>query len=46
VKHLGDQLKIDVVKKTNMIEVTYKSSDPKLAFGVMDKLASEYMEST
>jgi uncharacterized protein involved in exopolysaccharide biosynthesis len=44
VKHLSDKLKIDVVKKTNMIQVTYKSSDPKLAFGVMDKLASEYME--
>jgi uncharacterized protein involved in exopolysaccharide biosynthesis len=44
VKHLTDKLKIDVVKKTNMIQVTYKSSNPKLAFGVMDKLSSEYLE--
>jgi uncharacterized protein involved in exopolysaccharide biosynthesis len=44
VKHLGQGLKIEVVKKTDMIEVAYKSSDPKIAFGVMDKLASLYME--
>jgi polysaccharide biosynthesis protein PslE len=44
VKHLGQRLNIGVVKKTNMIEVSYKSSDPKIAFGVLDKLASLYME--
>ena len=36
VKHLGQTLNIDVVKKTNMIEVSYKSKDPKIAFGVLD----------
>ncbi len=44
VDHLGKGLNIEVVKKTNMIGVSYKSSDPKVAFGVMDKLASLYME--
>ena len=42
--HLAKRLTIEVVKKTNMIEVSYKSKDPKLAFGVMDKLAGLYME--
>jgi len=44
VDHLGKGLNIEVVKKTNMIQVTYKSSDPKLAYGVMDKLSNLYME--
>jgi uncharacterized protein involved in exopolysaccharide biosynthesis len=44
VKHLGQTLNIDVVKKTNMIEVSYKSKDPKIAFGVLDKLADLYMQ--
>jgi uncharacterized protein involved in exopolysaccharide biosynthesis len=44
VDHLGKGLNIEVVKKTNMIGVSYKSSDPKIAFGVMDRLASLYME--
>jgi uncharacterized protein involved in exopolysaccharide biosynthesis len=37
-------LNIEVVKKTDMIEVSYKSQDPKIAFGVLDKLAGLYME--
>ena len=32
-------LNIGVVKKTDMIDVSYKSSDPQLAFGVLDKLS-------
>jgi polysaccharide biosynthesis protein PslE len=44
VKHLEQGLNIEVVKKTNMIGVTYKSTDPKLAFGVMDKLSNLYLE--
>jgi uncharacterized protein involved in exopolysaccharide biosynthesis len=44
VKHLSQQLNIEVVKKTNMIEVTYKSKDPNVAFGVLDKLSGLYME--
>lgn len=41
--HLGKKLKIDVVSKTNMIEVSYKASDPQLAYGVVQKLASAYL---
>jgi uncharacterized protein involved in exopolysaccharide biosynthesis len=44
VKHLGRKLTIEVVKKTNMIQVSYKSTDPQIAFGVLDKLAGLYME--
>jgi uncharacterized protein involved in exopolysaccharide biosynthesis len=44
VDHLGKSLNIEVVKKTNMIGVSYKSKNPKIAFGVMDKLAGLYME--
>jgi uncharacterized protein involved in exopolysaccharide biosynthesis len=44
VEHLGKGLNIEVVKKTNMIGVTYKSTDPKLAYGVMDKLSNLYLE--
>jgi uncharacterized protein involved in exopolysaccharide biosynthesis len=45
VKHLGQALdNIAVVRKTNMIQVDYKSSDPKVAFGVLDTLAGLYME--
>src|SRR5882757_9177937 len=44
VKHLEQGLNIEVVKKTNMIGVTYKSTDPKLAYGVMDKLSNLYLE--
>jgi uncharacterized protein involved in exopolysaccharide biosynthesis len=42
--HLAKGLNIEVVKKTNMIAVSYKSADPKIAFGVMDKLAGLYMQ--
>ena len=31
VKHLGKRLKVEAVKKTNMIEVTYQSSNPQTA---------------
>jgi polysaccharide biosynthesis protein PslE len=44
VKHLEQGLNIEVVKKTNMIGVTYKSTDSKLAYGVMDKLSNLYLE--
>jgi uncharacterized protein involved in exopolysaccharide biosynthesis len=43
-ERLGKRLDIEVVKKTNMILVSYKSSDPKIAYGVLDKLAGLYME--
>lgn len=44
VDHLAKSLNIEVVKKTNMVGVTYKSTDPKLAYGVMDKLSNLYLE--
>jgi len=44
VGHLAKGLNIEVVKKTNMIGITYKSTDPKIAYGVMDKLATLYLE--
>jgi uncharacterized protein involved in exopolysaccharide biosynthesis len=44
VERLAKELNIEVVKKTNMIGVSYKSRDPKVSYGVMDKLAGLYME--
>ncbi len=41
---LGKKLNIQVVKKTNMIEVSYESSDPQVSYGVLNKLAGLYME--
>lgn len=41
--HLGKRLKIDNVPKTNLIEVRYKSSDPRLAYGVLQKLSNLYL---
>jgi uncharacterized protein involved in exopolysaccharide biosynthesis len=42
--HLGKKLAIEVVKKANLIDVSYKSSDPQIAYGVLSKLAALYME--
>jgi uncharacterized protein involved in exopolysaccharide biosynthesis len=44
VDHLGKKLSTAVVKKTNMIEVSYKSSNPQVSYGVLNKLAGLYME--
>jgi uncharacterized protein involved in exopolysaccharide biosynthesis len=44
VKHLGKKLKVDAVKKTNMIEVSYSSSNPNLAYGVLNTLSTVYLE--
>ncbi|MGC1726577.1 MAG: Wzz/FepE/Etk N-terminal domain-containing protein [Candidatus Acidiferrales bacterium] len=44
VKHLGKKLVIDTPLKTNLINVTYKSSDPATAFGVLNSLATLYVE--
>jgi len=44
VKHLTKKLKVETVKKTNMIEVTYQSSNPQIAYGVLNALASGYLE--
>jgi uncharacterized protein involved in exopolysaccharide biosynthesis len=41
---LTKHLKADVVKKTNLIEVDYESSDPKMAVRVLNNLATLYLE--
>jgi polysaccharide biosynthesis transport protein len=42
-KHLAGKLKIDNVSKTNLIEVMYKSSDPQLAYNVLQTLGRLYL---
>jgi polysaccharide biosynthesis protein PslE len=44
VKALDKDLKVDVIKKTNLIEASYGSPDPGLAQRVLAKLASLYIE--
>jgi len=44
VKGLSKELKIEVVRKTNVIRVAYASSDPQVAYGVLNKLADLYMK--
>ena len=44
VEHLGKKLKVDAVKKTNMIEVSYQSTDPQLAYGVLNTLSTVYLQ--
>ena len=41
---LGNQLKIEPLRKTNVISVTYQSRDPKMAEQVLKSLAAVYME--
>jgi uncharacterized protein involved in exopolysaccharide biosynthesis len=44
VERLRKKLTIDVVPKTNMIEVSYKSRDPEIAYGVLKKTAELYLQ--
>ena len=44
VRRLEKQLKVDAVRKTNMIRVTYESPDPELAANVLRTLTSFYLE--
>lgn len=44
VERLSKKLDIAVVTKTNVINVSYKSSDPQIAYGVLKKLADLYMQ--
>jgi uncharacterized protein involved in exopolysaccharide biosynthesis len=41
---LQKQLKVEVVKKTNLIVVRYESRDPELAARVLTTLANQYLE--
>jgi uncharacterized protein involved in exopolysaccharide biosynthesis len=44
VRHLGKKIEIDTPPKTNLINVSYKSSDPRTAYGVLNSLATLYVE--
>jgi uncharacterized protein involved in exopolysaccharide biosynthesis len=44
VKQLGSNLKINTPTKTNLIDVRYKSSDPRTAYGVLKSLGTLYVE--
>jgi len=44
VKHLGTQLTIEPLVKTNLISVSYKSADPQIAYGVLNALATFYID--
>ena len=44
VEGLGKQLKVKIVPKTNLINVSYRSKDPQVAFHVLNELATLYLE--
>jgi len=44
VRALQKQLKVDSIRKTNLIRVTYQSTDPKLAASVLKALTEFYLE--
>ena len=44
VRKLGKDLKIEPLRKTNVISVSYEARDPKLAEEVLKALAAAYME--
>jgi uncharacterized protein involved in exopolysaccharide biosynthesis len=43
VKRLAKKLSIDNIKNSNLIEITYKSSDPQLSYGVLKSLGDLYV---
>jgi uncharacterized protein involved in exopolysaccharide biosynthesis len=44
VVRLGKELKIELVKKSNLIDVTYKAGDPQAAVQVLRSLTDAYMQ--
>jgi uncharacterized protein involved in exopolysaccharide biosynthesis len=44
VRSLAKRLKVETGAKTNLIEMTYSSSDPKLSYGVLKSLGEYYVE--
>jgi uncharacterized protein involved in exopolysaccharide biosynthesis len=44
VQHLVKALKIETPTKTNLISVSYASADPQTAYGVLNTLATAYIE--
>ncbi len=43
VKHLAKKLKITAVAKTNLIDIEYSSSNPQLAYSVVQSLSDAYL---
>lgn len=43
VKSLAKQLKIEAIRESNVIEVTYKSGDPQRSYGVLKSLGDAYI---
>ena len=43
VKSLAKQLKIENIKNSNLIEITYRSPDPQLSYGVLKSLGDLYV---
>ena len=44
VRTLAKQIDVEAPPKTNLIEVSYSSSDPTLAYGVLNSLSNLYLE--
>jgi uncharacterized protein involved in exopolysaccharide biosynthesis len=44
VRALAGQLQVETPSKTNLIEVTYSSTNPALAYGVLNSLSGLYLE--
>jgi uncharacterized protein involved in exopolysaccharide biosynthesis len=44
VRALATQIQVETPSKTNLIEVTYSSSDPAVAYGVLNSLSSLYLD--
>jgi uncharacterized protein involved in exopolysaccharide biosynthesis len=44
VQGLADQIQVETPPQTNLIKVTYRSSDPDLAYGVLNSLSTLYRE--
>jgi len=44
VRSLAKNIKVDTGTKTNMIEVSYSSSNPRLSYGVLNTLGALYMD--
>lgn len=44
VRQLAKQIDVSALKNTNMIDVTYQTTDPNLAFRVLSALATRYLE--
>jgi uncharacterized protein involved in exopolysaccharide biosynthesis len=44
VRALATEIQVDTPSKTNLIEVSYSSSDPALAYGVLNSLSGLYLE--